>query len=190
LFYLLLLVRPSPAFVVCLVYLSIEVSLRKEIKKKNNSQFVSSFLAPFFPPRVQICRSNFVVSQKFKDRRTTSMCGIGLIVERAAGGDRAVNDERQAAPVDFGIMRAELAKRGPDRSNELVIRVNDFDITFIGSGAAVSPAPSPLSIIWASLAASVVQCWRCVANRSCNSHCKTMTATCWCGMAKCLVASR
>jgi hypothetical protein len=76
------------------------------------------------------------------------MCGIGLIVERAAGGDRAGSDERQAAPVvvDFGVMRAELAKRGPDGSNELVIRVNDLDITFIGSGAAASPAPSPLSI--------------------------------------------
>jgi asparagine synthetase B (glutamine-hydrolysing) len=32
-------------------------------------------------------------------------------------------------------MRREIAKRGPDGSNELMIQVNDFSLTFIGSGA-------------------------------------------------------
>lgn len=62
------------------------------------------------------------------------MCGIGLIVEGTAGG---------TPPVDFGLMRAELAKRGPDGSGELSLHVGEFRLTFIGSGTC-TPARSPL----------------------------------------------
>lgn len=139
-------------------------------------------LAPFFVV-VRICRPNFVSLQNSTNQELISglMCGIGLIIERR-GSDEA---SPSGPPIDFDVMRREIAKRGPDGSHELVVQANDFSLTFIGSG----PLPTPFGSQSFSSPLGL-QCWRCVAGSSLRSRFKTTPTTCSCGMAKCLAASR